>query len=102
MFVSLDRLRFVVLDSIDLRRIETQVQALAQLVNDLVLQIENLGNSAIDLHRLDDLAGAHVDDASGDANHLADFLIAAGQYPARPEMPAQINGNHFVGLRQLA
>src|SRR5205085_3206466 len=40
LFVSLDRLRFVVLDSVDLRGIEAQVQALAQLVNDLVLQID--------------------------------------------------------------
>src|SRR6185369_285878 len=77
--VRLNRLCLLGFDIGDLGRAELEVEALAQFVDYLVLQTENLFDVAVDLYRSDHLAGIDVDHPGGDSYHLPHPLVAAAK-----------------------
>ena len=60
----------------------------AERVNDLILQNEEFPDRAIDLHRVNHGASLDGDEPGGNAQAIADSLIAAGDQPRRPELAA--------------
>ena len=97
--VGLDRPRLLLLDVGDLRAAQRDVQALAQLEDDLVLQREDVADAAVDFDRALDFAGAHVDEIRRDANELAETLEAADDDPRRAQPAADIDGERLVEVR---
>src|SRR5262245_28626271 len=72
------------------------VEVARQLVNDLVLQVEDLAHPPVDLHGLEHLAVGDLDEAGGDAQHLADALVSAADDPAGAHLAADARGELLV------
>src|SRR4029079_14870701 len=74
---------FVALDLGNLLAIQMNVKALTELVDDLVLQIEDVRDAAVDLDRLHQTAALDRHQPLRDADLVPEPLIASGDDPAR-------------------
>src|SRR5262245_9122144 len=72
------------------------VEVARQLVNDLVLQVEDLAHPPVDLHGLEHFARGDLDKTGGNAQHLADALVAAPNDPAGADLAADARGELLV------
>ena len=97
--VGFDRSCFAAFDLGDFRSAEHDVQALAQLVNNLVLQREDVANQSVDLDRLADFAGDDIHEVRGDAHQLAEALEPSDHDPRGAEPAADVDGQRFVQPR---
>ena len=77
------------------------VQAGAQLADQAVLQVEDLGEPAVRFHRLLHLAGGDVEQPGGDTHRVAGALEAAGQHPTRPHLASHAQRHAVVGVGRL-
>ena len=94
-----DRARFLPLDVGNLGPLEHDVESLAQLEDDLVLQGKDVVDPAIDFHRASNLTGRDLDEARGNPHHAAKALIPADHDPGRPETAANIDRERVVQVR---
>jgi hypothetical protein len=68
------------------------VEPVGELAHDAVLQVEELGHGAVDLHRREDLARLDVARARRDADAVAEPLEAARHDPARADLAPEAGG----------
>ena len=94
--VGLHRRRFVPADALDLADAEGQVQVLAQLVDDAILEVEDLADLPVHLDRADERARPDVHELRRDAHHVAEPLVAAGDDPRRAEAAADVDREPVV------
>src|SRR5512145_2465098 len=69
-----------------------EVQSLAQLEDDLVLQREDVVDLAVHFHRPAQLPRGDLHEVRGDPDHRADPLVATHHHPRRAEAPANVDG----------
>ena len=100
--VRFHRVRFLSLDRRHLAVIQLDVEAMAQLVDDLVLELEDIADSAIDLDGAVQRARGDVDDPCRDPDLLAQSLIAAAHEPRRAQLATHVDGHSLVEIARVA
>ncbi len=91
-FVRLDGPCLAPFDLRDFRSAQHQVEALAQLVDDLVLQGEDLRHAPVDLDGAPHGAGRDIQEVRRDADGLPHLLKTAHHHPCRAETAADVDG----------
>ena len=78
--------------------VEADGQGLEDSGDDAVLHVEGVVPQAVDLLGCEGVAGSGVDERRGNADAVADALIAAADNPARTEVAADLHGDAGIAL----